>query len=158
MAVAKHVGLQILRLSGDIILPFNTTHYSLELQSYLDRYSCTATLDNVSPLLSVGWRNSRTHYPSMSILLLYGSRCRLFKLPVSDLMSRRLRLRPISGNHSENCSNIKSTESYVSSSNTSVRNARDMKRGNRVACKPSILYGACISVKQWTPGFQGGDY
>ncbi|KAG9317382.1 hypothetical protein JVU11DRAFT_1581 [Chiua virens] len=37
VAIAKHVGLQILRLSGDIILPFNTTHYSLELQSYLER-------------------------------------------------------------------------------------------------------------------------
>ncbi|KAI9574759.1 hypothetical protein HD554DRAFT_2232863 [Boletus coccyginus] len=37
VAIAKHIGLQVLRLSGDIILPFNTTHYSLELQSYLDR-------------------------------------------------------------------------------------------------------------------------
>ncbi|KAF8551474.1 Zn-dependent exopeptidase [Imleria badia] len=37
VAIAKHIGLQVLHLSGDIILPFNTTHYSLELQSYLDR-------------------------------------------------------------------------------------------------------------------------
>ncbi|KAF8138385.1 hypothetical protein EV363DRAFT_1427308 [Boletus edulis] len=36
VAIAKHIGLQVLRLSGDIILPFNTTHYSLQLQSYLD--------------------------------------------------------------------------------------------------------------------------
>jgi N-acetylated-alpha-linked acidic dipeptidase len=38
VAIAKHVGLQVLRLSGDIVLPFNTTHYSLELESYLNKY------------------------------------------------------------------------------------------------------------------------
>lgn len=38
IAIAKHIGLQVLRLSSDIILPFNTTHYSLELESYLDKY------------------------------------------------------------------------------------------------------------------------
>ncbi|KAG1755479.1 hypothetical protein EDB19DRAFT_1661644 [Suillus lakei] len=37
VAIAKHTGLQVLRLSGDIILPFNTTHYSVELESYLDK-------------------------------------------------------------------------------------------------------------------------
>lgn len=37
VAIAKHIGLQVLRLSGDIILPFNTTHYSLELESYLNK-------------------------------------------------------------------------------------------------------------------------
>ncbi|KAG2156266.1 hypothetical protein DEU56DRAFT_766277 [Suillus clintonianus] len=37
VAIAKHTGLQVLRLSGDIILPFNTTHYSIELESYLDK-------------------------------------------------------------------------------------------------------------------------
>ncbi|KAG1783082.1 hypothetical protein EV702DRAFT_1060137 [Suillus placidus] len=37
VAIAKHIGLQVLRLSGDIILPFNTTHYSIELESYLDK-------------------------------------------------------------------------------------------------------------------------
>lgn len=37
IAIAKHTGLQVLRLSGDIILPFNTTHYSIELESYLDK-------------------------------------------------------------------------------------------------------------------------
>ncbi|KAG1718577.1 hypothetical protein EDD22DRAFT_985405 [Suillus occidentalis] len=36
VAIAKHTGLQVLRLSGDIILPFNTTHYS-KLESYLDK-------------------------------------------------------------------------------------------------------------------------
>lgn len=37
VAVAQHIGLQILRLADSWILPINTTHYSIELQSYLDR-------------------------------------------------------------------------------------------------------------------------
>jgi len=36
VAVAQHFGLQILRLADSWILPINTTHYSIELQSYLD--------------------------------------------------------------------------------------------------------------------------
>ncbi|RPD66976.1 Zn-dependent exopeptidase [Lentinus tigrinus ALCF2SS1-7] len=36
VAVAKHLGLVTLRLADSIILPLNTTHYSLELHSYLD--------------------------------------------------------------------------------------------------------------------------
>ena len=32
IAIAKHLGLQLLRLSDDWILPFNTTHYSYELE------------------------------------------------------------------------------------------------------------------------------
>ncbi|KAF9226672.1 Zn-dependent exopeptidase [Gyrodon lividus] len=48
VAIAKHIGLQVLRLSGNIVLPFNTTHYSLELESYLDKVealSVAACLD-----------------------------------------------------------------------------------------------------------------
>ena len=37
VAVAQHLGLQILRLADSWILPINTTHYSIELQSYLER-------------------------------------------------------------------------------------------------------------------------
>lgn len=37
VAIAKHIGLQALRLANSIILPMNTTHYSLELQSYLQK-------------------------------------------------------------------------------------------------------------------------
>lgn len=37
VAIAKHIGLQVLRLSGDIVLPLNTTHYSLQLEAYLDK-------------------------------------------------------------------------------------------------------------------------
>lgn len=37
VAIAKHIGLQVLRLSGDLILPLNTTHYSLQLETYVDQ-------------------------------------------------------------------------------------------------------------------------
>ena len=37
VAVAKHLGLQTLGLADSIILPLNTTHYSLELEAYLDK-------------------------------------------------------------------------------------------------------------------------
>ncbi|KAH8096736.1 Zn-dependent exopeptidase [Cristinia sonorae] len=36
-AVAKNIGLLGLRLADSIILPLNTTHYALELDTYLDR-------------------------------------------------------------------------------------------------------------------------
>ncbi|KAF7289488.1 Zn-dependent exopeptidase [Mycena chlorophos] len=35
-AVAQHIGLVLLRLTDSIIVPINTTHYSLELNDYLD--------------------------------------------------------------------------------------------------------------------------
>jgi len=37
VAVAKHLGLMALSLTDSIILPLNTTQYSLELSSYLDK-------------------------------------------------------------------------------------------------------------------------
>ncbi|KAI0000023.1 hypothetical protein BJV77DRAFT_1058302 [Russula vinacea] len=37
VSVAKNLGLQTLRLSSALILPFNTTHYAFELENYLDR-------------------------------------------------------------------------------------------------------------------------
>jgi N-acetylated-alpha-linked acidic dipeptidase len=36
VAVAKHLGLQTLRLASSAVLPFNATHYAYELGSYLD--------------------------------------------------------------------------------------------------------------------------
>jgi len=36
VAVAKHIGLETLRLSSAVILPLNTTHYTYELENYLD--------------------------------------------------------------------------------------------------------------------------
>jgi N-acetylated-alpha-linked acidic dipeptidase len=38
IAVAKHLGLMILRLTDAIILPLNTTQYALELHQYLDQW------------------------------------------------------------------------------------------------------------------------
>ncbi|EPQ59132.1 Zn-dependent exopeptidase [Gloeophyllum trabeum ATCC 11539] len=37
VVIAKHLGLQTLRLAGSIVLPLNTTHYAYELESYLDK-------------------------------------------------------------------------------------------------------------------------
>jgi N-acetylated-alpha-linked acidic dipeptidase len=37
VAVAKNMGLQTLRLASALVLPFNTTHYSFELENYLNR-------------------------------------------------------------------------------------------------------------------------
>ncbi|KAJ3537181.1 hypothetical protein NMY22_g5696 [Coprinellus aureogranulatus] len=37
IAVSKHLGLHALRISGAVVLPFNTTHYTLELHRYLDQ-------------------------------------------------------------------------------------------------------------------------
>jgi N-acetylated-alpha-linked acidic dipeptidase len=38
VAVAQHLGLQLLRMSDALILPLNTTHYAYELENYLDKY------------------------------------------------------------------------------------------------------------------------
>jgi len=37
VAVAKHLGLIALRLSGSAVLPLNTTHYAFELENYLNK-------------------------------------------------------------------------------------------------------------------------
>ena len=37
VAVAKHLGLQTLRLADSIVLPINTTHHALELEKYLNK-------------------------------------------------------------------------------------------------------------------------
>ncbi|TFK55592.1 Zn-dependent exopeptidase [Heliocybe sulcata] len=54
VAIAKHLGLQTLRLAGSIILPLNTTHYAYELESYLDSVedlvSSSDLKVNLSPL------------------------------------------------------------------------------------------------------------
>jgi N-acetylated-alpha-linked acidic dipeptidase len=58
VAIAKHLGLVSLRLASSIILPINTTQYSLELENYLEKVELLAssTLD-VKPNLS-GLRRS----------------------------------------------------------------------------------------------------
>ncbi|KAF8913769.1 hypothetical protein CPB84DRAFT_1720466 [Gymnopilus junonius] len=44
VAVAKHLGLQTLRLASSPLLPFNTTHYAFELESYLDQVESIASV------------------------------------------------------------------------------------------------------------------
>ncbi|KAF8165480.1 Zn-dependent exopeptidase [Crassisporium funariophilum] len=48
VAVAKHLGLQTLRLSSAAILPFNTTHYAYELESYLNSVELIASTASLS--------------------------------------------------------------------------------------------------------------
>ncbi|PPQ77354.1 hypothetical protein CVT25_010936 [Psilocybe cyanescens] len=54
VAIAKHLGLQALRLSTSPLLPFNTTHYAYEIESYLDKVesiASQASIDvNLKPL------------------------------------------------------------------------------------------------------------
>ncbi|KAJ7044603.1 Zn-dependent exopeptidase [Mycena alexandri] len=54
VAVAKHLGLQLLRLSSDLVLPLNTTHYTYVLEEYLNGIEAIAldsSLDvDLSPL------------------------------------------------------------------------------------------------------------
>ncbi|KAF7798379.1 hypothetical protein EIP86_009600 [Pleurotus ostreatoroseus] len=48
VAIAQQVGLQALRIADSIIIPVNTTHYTSQLQSYLDdveAIAATSTLD-----------------------------------------------------------------------------------------------------------------
>lgn len=47
VAIAKHIGLQVLRLSGDLVLPLNTTHYSLQLEAYVDQVMTLATAASI---------------------------------------------------------------------------------------------------------------
>ncbi|KAI9056503.1 Zn-dependent exopeptidase [Trametes sanguinea] len=57
VAVAKHLGLVALRLIDAIILPLNTTHYSLELDDYLAKVEDIAASVDASPDFS-GLRRS----------------------------------------------------------------------------------------------------
>ncbi|KIK63268.1 hypothetical protein GYMLUDRAFT_222344 [Collybiopsis luxurians FD-317 M1] len=52
VAVAKHLGLIALRLSGSAVLPLNTTHYAFELESYLDKVEEHALTQSVAVDLS----------------------------------------------------------------------------------------------------------
>ncbi|KAK0475812.1 Zn-dependent exopeptidase [Armillaria novae-zelandiae] len=51
-AVAKHLGLQVLRLVDNVVLPFNTTHYSYELGNYLDKVEILVSAQSVDIDLS----------------------------------------------------------------------------------------------------------
>ncbi|KAI0832592.1 Zn-dependent exopeptidase [Trametes gibbosa] len=43
VAIAKHLGLQTVRLADSIVLPINTTHHALELQHYLNKVESIAS-------------------------------------------------------------------------------------------------------------------
>ncbi|KAK0235018.1 hypothetical protein EDD85DRAFT_929054 [Armillaria nabsnona] len=51
-AVAKHLGLQVLRLADSVVLPLNTTHYSYELENYLDKVEILVSAQSVDIDLS----------------------------------------------------------------------------------------------------------
>ncbi|EIM89796.1 Zn-dependent exopeptidase [Stereum hirsutum FP-91666 SS1] len=42
VAIAKHLGLQVLRMADSTILPFNTTHYAFELEAQLEKVELLA--------------------------------------------------------------------------------------------------------------------
>ncbi|KAI0321954.1 Zn-dependent exopeptidase [Amylostereum chailletii] len=54
VAVAKHLGLQVVRMADSIVIPINTTHYSFELERYLDTVeelaAATSMATNLAPL------------------------------------------------------------------------------------------------------------
>ncbi|KAL1946513.1 hypothetical protein VTO73DRAFT_14617 [Trametes versicolor] len=52
VAVAKHLGIVLLRLLDSVILPLNTTHYAGELDKYLDGVEVAASSLGLSPDLS----------------------------------------------------------------------------------------------------------
>ncbi|KAJ7129388.1 Zn-dependent exopeptidase [Mycena epipterygia] len=52
VAVAKHIGLEIVRLSSAVVLPLNTTHYTYELENYLNGIEAIALDSSVSVDLS----------------------------------------------------------------------------------------------------------
>ncbi|KAI0677384.1 Zn-dependent exopeptidase [Trametes maxima] len=43
IAIAKHLGLQIVRFADSIVLPINTTHHAQELEAYLDKVEAIAS-------------------------------------------------------------------------------------------------------------------
>ncbi|KAF8920531.1 hypothetical protein CPB85DRAFT_1271746 [Mucidula mucida] len=48
ISVAKHLGLQLMRLANTLILPFNTTHYSFVLEQYLDEVATIASANSIA--------------------------------------------------------------------------------------------------------------
>jgi N-acetylated-alpha-linked acidic dipeptidase len=57
VAMAKYLGLVTLRVADSIILPINTTQYTLELESYLSKYVVAGSLFSV---------------PRVSVLMIHG--------------------------------------------------------------------------------------
>ncbi|KAI0750967.1 Zn-dependent exopeptidase [Daedaleopsis nitida] len=57
VAVAKHLGLQTVRLADAIVLPINTTHHAFELEKYLDKVESIASTTSLDVDFS-GLRNA----------------------------------------------------------------------------------------------------
>ncbi|KAI0796916.1 Zn-dependent exopeptidase [Abortiporus biennis] len=68
VAVAKHLGLLTLGIADTVILPLNTTHYSLELEAYLDKVESIAASSSLDVDLS-GLRESIKDLQSASAKL-----------------------------------------------------------------------------------------
>ncbi|KAF7967266.1 hypothetical protein HWV62_35015 [Athelia sp. TMB] len=52
VAVAKQLGLQLLRMADAVVLPLNTTHYAFELENYLDKVELLAVKESLTVDLS----------------------------------------------------------------------------------------------------------
>ncbi|KAI0774433.1 Zn-dependent exopeptidase [Fomes fomentarius] len=57
VAIAKHLGLQTLRLADSIVLPINTTHHTFELEKYLEKVESIASTSSLDVDFS-GLRNA----------------------------------------------------------------------------------------------------
>ncbi|KAF5360315.1 hypothetical protein D9758_009125 [Tetrapyrgos nigripes] len=74
VAVAKYLGLVALRLADPIVLPLNTTHYSFELENYLDKVESLLSDSDQSPSLKIDLtplRNSIHSLQAASLALDY---------------------------------------------------------------------------------------
>lgn len=57
--MAKFLGLQTLRLADAIVLPINTTHYTVQLGKYVDGYVLTERLPiNLLLMHTAAWSGS----------------------------------------------------------------------------------------------------
>lgn len=62
--MAKHLGLQLLRLADAVVLPLNTTQYAFELDGYLSKYVFKSTYSRLAIQLTVIVIESRRSPPS----------------------------------------------------------------------------------------------
>ncbi|KAI0722810.1 Zn-dependent exopeptidase [Earliella scabrosa] len=68
VAIAKHLGLQTVRLADSIVLPINTTHHAFELEKYLDKVESIASTTSLDVDFS-GLRNAIQSLQKASIKL-----------------------------------------------------------------------------------------
>jgi hypothetical protein len=77
VAIAKNLGLQTLRLSSALVLPFNTTHYALELENYLNRSAKPSQAYSFSDICTLvglkGWSRRRRQPSILYLFVLLSS-------------------------------------------------------------------------------------